>query len=336
MAYGSECSSVARIAYFANPDVAYQGKITGVRPGTNLSCRAGNRNNPPCDADVRLTFNNTALTVANFRQSNSQQPTPTVAPPTNTPVAPTATPVPPPATASPTGTLPPTATGQPPTATPVAPTNTAVPPTATPVPPTNTPGTTPAPTKTIAPTPTCPTATPTPPATGPTLEISGGPNIGAPGSYFIVIGRRFPPNTTLTLYINNRVIGTIPTDANGTFVVALITLPTTPAGSYHLSAGLEYPAAVTITVDPKATVNKPDPNGPSLTVPAEIAPATQLYLPLVHTERKGANTELAIAPCTSLSTPTATPTAVASPTPTPLAAAFSGIRLVGQNFSGDI
>lgn len=319
MAYGSECSSVARIAYFANPDIAHQGKVTGVRPGTNLNCRAGNRNNPPCDADVRLTFNNTALTVANFRQSNSQQPPPTVAPPTNTPVAPTATPVPPTATASPTSTLPPTATGQPPTATPVAPTSTAVPPTTIPVPPTNTPGTTPAPTKTVGPTPVCPTATPTPPATGPTLEISGGPNIGAPGSYFIVIGRRFPPSTTLTLYINNRVIGKIPTDGNGAFVVALITLSTTPAGAYRLSAGPEYPAVVTITVDPKATVNKPDPNGPSLTVPAEIAPATLLYLPLIRTDGKGAVTELVGAPCAPpvVGTPAATPTPGASPTPTP-------------------
>jgi len=316
MAYGSECSSVARIAHFANPDIAYQGKPTGVRPGTNLSCFAGNRNNPPCDADIRLTFNNTAPIVANFRQSNSQQPTPT-----NTPVAPTATPVPPTATASPTSTLPPTATGQPPTNTPAPPTATPASPTNTPLPPTNTPdsissptpGSTPAPTKTVGPTPTCPTATPTPPTTGPTLEISGGPNIGAPGSYFVVIGRRFPWTTTLTLYINNRVIGQIPTDGNGTFVVALITLPTTPSGSYRLSAGPDYAAAVTITVDPNATVNKPDPNGPSLTVLAEIAPATLLYLPLVHTGSKVEATELVIDPCAP-PTPTATPTPGDTPT----------------------
>lgn len=322
MAYGSECSSVARVAHFANPDIAYQGKATGVRPGTSLNCTAGNRNNPSCDADVRLTFNNTALIVANFRQSNSQQPTPTVAPPTNTPVVPTATPVPPTATASP------TVTSQPPTDTP-APTTTPLALTNTPAPPTNTPGSissptpglTPAPTQTVGPTPTCPTATPTPPATGPTLEISGGPNSGAPGSYFMVIGQRFPPNTTLTLYINNRGIGQIPTDGNGTFVVALITLPTTPIGSYRLSTDPEYSAAVTITVDPTATVNKPDPNGPSLTVPAEIAPATLLYLPLVRTDGKGATTELVGDPCVP-SPPTVTPTAVGTvqqntPTATP-------------------
>ena len=307
MAYGSQCSSVARIAYFANPDVAYQGQPTGVRPGTNLSCQVGNHNNLPCDADVRLTFNNTALTVANFRQSNSASPTSTPATPTATPVLPTPT-----ATATATSTLSPTATELPSTDTPLPPTVTPTPPTTTPGSTSSpTPGATPAPTNTVNPPPTCPAATPTPPPTGPTLEINGGSNIGAPGSYFVIIGRHFPPNTKLTLYINNRVIGQIPTDGNGTFVVALITLPTTPAGSYRLSAGLDFPASATIVIDPQADIIKPDPTGQTLTVPTEIAPANLLYLPLVRTGNgNGAATDLAVIdPCD----PTPLPTATATP-----------------------
>ena len=96
MAYGSQCQWFQPIANFANPDVQHEGATTGVQPGTNLGCRTGNRNNPPCDADNRLTLNNTARTVANFRQSiGDPAPTATATPipPTNTPTnTPTRTP----------------------------------------------------------------------------------------------------------------------------------------------------------------------------------------------------------------------------------------------------
>jgi len=74
MAYNAECSaggfSCTRIPYWSNPNVLYGGNPTGIPEGTSTSCVTGVPN-PNCDADNRKTLNNTALTVANFRQSCS-------------------------------------------------------------------------------------------------------------------------------------------------------------------------------------------------------------------------------------------------------------------------
>jgi uncharacterized repeat protein (TIGR01451 family) len=72
MAYSSLCSQhgfyCPRIPYFSNPEVSYGGRSTGVAVGTNLSCTAGNADNPPCDADSRLTINESAGYVADYRR----------------------------------------------------------------------------------------------------------------------------------------------------------------------------------------------------------------------------------------------------------------------------
>ncbi|MCB0186914.1 MAG: hypothetical protein KDE31_21755, partial [Caldilineaceae bacterium] len=157
MAYGSECPWFNPIPYFSNPDLLVEGAAIGVRPGTNLGCRIGNLNNPPCDADNRLTLNNSALTVANFRQ-HVNPPAPT-ATPTVTPVPPMAT-----ATSTATPTARATTTTQPAatvTATALLPTPTGEPrdtATATPtaiVNPTTTPDPASTPTPTATPLPTC-------------------------------------------------------------------------------------------------------------------------------------------------------------------------------------
>jgi hypothetical protein len=75
MAYNSECDShnlyCDRLPYWSNPDVSYNDAPMGVPPGTSTSCQAGDPNHPDCDADNRLVLNNTAPTVANFRDSAS-------------------------------------------------------------------------------------------------------------------------------------------------------------------------------------------------------------------------------------------------------------------------
>jgi hypothetical protein len=72
MAYNTECSDSAvyctRLQYWSNPNILYGGNAMGVPEGTSTSCLTGVPN-PNCDADNRRTLNNTALTVANFRQS---------------------------------------------------------------------------------------------------------------------------------------------------------------------------------------------------------------------------------------------------------------------------
>lgn len=76
MAYNNLCFdngfSCARIAYWANPGLTYNGAAMGVPNGTNSasSCYF-NLSNPACDADDHRTLNETALAVANFRQASA-------------------------------------------------------------------------------------------------------------------------------------------------------------------------------------------------------------------------------------------------------------------------
>src|SRR4029453_11072077 len=74
MAYSSKCAdlgiSCPVIPYWSNPLLTYNGAPLGVAGGTSTACTTGNLNNPLCDADEHRALNNTAFTVANFRQSN--------------------------------------------------------------------------------------------------------------------------------------------------------------------------------------------------------------------------------------------------------------------------
>ncbi|MFC2026034.1 M12 family metallo-peptidase [Chloroflexota bacterium] len=77
MSYNRKCTdsnppfNCLRLPYWSNPDVFYEGNPTGVQIGTSTSCRAGDLENPECDADNRRVLNNTAYTVANFRVAGS-------------------------------------------------------------------------------------------------------------------------------------------------------------------------------------------------------------------------------------------------------------------------
>lgn len=91
MAYPDQCTAMGfnctRILRWANADQRYvagcdstrvncaglqywyfPGMPMGVAGGTNTACPTGNTSNTNCDADDRRALNNTALTVANFRQ----------------------------------------------------------------------------------------------------------------------------------------------------------------------------------------------------------------------------------------------------------------------------
>jgi hypothetical protein len=72
MAYDLECSdqgfNCARLPYWSNPEVFYGGDPMGVPGGTSTGCTAGTPG-PACDADNHRTLDNTAATVANFRDS---------------------------------------------------------------------------------------------------------------------------------------------------------------------------------------------------------------------------------------------------------------------------
>ena len=76
MSYSNDCSGCMRLNYWSNPAVSYGGVPMGVAEGTSTSCNEG-QSAPNCDADNHKTLNNTAYTVANFRQSSATT-TPTV------------------------------------------------------------------------------------------------------------------------------------------------------------------------------------------------------------------------------------------------------------------
>lgn len=91
MAYADQCStqgfSCTRLLNWANPEKRYNpfcergfdcsklqywffpGPPMGVPGGSRTGCQPGNAANTDCDADDRRTLNQTAVTVANFRQS---------------------------------------------------------------------------------------------------------------------------------------------------------------------------------------------------------------------------------------------------------------------------
>lgn len=76
MAYSNECTDsgagyCSKIQYWSTPNLSINGDPLGVPAGTSTACVAGDLNHPDCDADNRLTLNNTANTVANFRQGST-------------------------------------------------------------------------------------------------------------------------------------------------------------------------------------------------------------------------------------------------------------------------
>jgi len=75
MAYNDECEDrgwdCTRLGIWSNPNVDVSGDPTGVAGGTSTSCTAGNTGNPDCDAENWRVLNNTACTVANFRDRSA-------------------------------------------------------------------------------------------------------------------------------------------------------------------------------------------------------------------------------------------------------------------------
>lgn len=59
------------VQYGSNPAVSYIGRPVGAPAGTNTTCIQGDANHPSCDAGDPQALNDTAATVANFRQGSA-------------------------------------------------------------------------------------------------------------------------------------------------------------------------------------------------------------------------------------------------------------------------
>lgn len=78
MSYPDSCTSrgvtCTRILAFSNPELTFQGLPMGIAGGTNATCPTTNALNMSCDADERRALNNTAFSVANFREFSTLRP----------------------------------------------------------------------------------------------------------------------------------------------------------------------------------------------------------------------------------------------------------------------
>ncbi len=188
--------------------------------------------------------------------------TPTLSPTATPTASPTATNTP---TDTPTASLTPTPTDTPTT------TPTASPTTATKVP---TATATASPTATRIP-PLTPTATPAPWAI---LELNY--RTGAPGSFFTLRGRRFPPNSVAVIEVNRVRLGTVPTNGLGRFIFLLNTEGADP-GFYIVTTTVNPRGVGFFSLNPEEPVRPPEGDGPVYDVPPGIAYAGLVYLPLI-------------------------------------------------------
>ncbi|MFZ1398798.1 MAG: hypothetical protein WAS33_17965 [Candidatus Promineifilaceae bacterium] len=103
---------------------------------------------------------------------------------------------------------------------------------------------------------------------------------GAPGSYFNILGQYFPANSTATLSVNGRTVGTVPVSSGGTFA---FTLTTTNAdeGTYFVTASVNPTATKQFVLDATEPVRPEDLPADTFDVPAGIAFTESLYLPTI-------------------------------------------------------
>jgi hypothetical protein len=104
---------------------------------------------------------------------------------------------------------------------------------------------------------------------------------GRPGSFFTFTGSNFPPDSLATITVSgpdqaNEVIGTVMTDANGSFTFLLNT-DGAIVGVYLVSATVDANATATDMIEliPSAPLHQPEGSGPILYLGGVI------YLPVV-------------------------------------------------------
>jgi hypothetical protein len=104
---------------------------------------------------------------------------------------------------------------------------------------------------------------------------------GKPGSFLTVSGSQFPPNSTATITVNGRVLGTVPTDASGGIVFVLDTTGA-DLGHYSVTVSVNPSASSSFTLLADAPLRTAQGGATVLSVPAGIALTKSLYLPVAR------------------------------------------------------
>ena len=115
----------------------------------------------------------------------------------------------------------------------------------------------------------------------PTLEIDH--DSGKPGSFLNVTGRHYPANSTATIQINNHTVGTVQTDATGSFSFQMNTV-NADEGTYFVTVTVNPLARTRFTLDQNDPLYPQSGTGPTITVPAGIAFTRFVYLPIVFSQ----------------------------------------------------
>jgi len=101
---------------------------------------------------------------------------------------------------------------------------------------------------------------------------------GAPGSYFNVIGRHFPANSTAEPSVNGHVSATVPVNSAGSYFFALTTGDSNE-GTYYVTASVNPSATKQFILDTTEPVRPASSPATTFPVPARIAFNESLYLP---------------------------------------------------------
>jgi len=103
---------------------------------------------------------------------------------------------------------------------------------------------------------------------------------GAPNSVFSVTGQNFPSNSTATITVNGRSLGTVPVDANGRFSFLLTTSNATE-GTYYVTASVNPSASKQFVLSTTDPIRPQENTGDTFDVPAGIAFTKFIYLPTI-------------------------------------------------------
>lgn len=104
-------------------------------------------------------------------------------------------------------------------------------------------------------------------------------NSGAPGSVFHVQGEELPASTTLSVRVNNRVVGQVTTSQAGILSFELETANAEP-GDYFIQLDSLQPGVV-LSLDDDLPTREPEGIAPSFSIPQGIALTEKCYLPSV-------------------------------------------------------
>jgi hypothetical protein len=103
---------------------------------------------------------------------------------------------------------------------------------------------------------------------------------GQPGSFFTLMGHNFSPNSTATIRVNGRVLGTLTTDATGGFTFQIDSTGADP-GIYLVDASVNVNTRTSFVLDPNQPLHAQAGQGTIFNLPAGIAFTKQVILPIL-------------------------------------------------------